>query len=231
MCFSAEADFVSGAVISGVGVATLTQVKHAKEAPLALLPLAFGIHQLTEGFVWLGLEGSVSSTVGNAALYAYVFYAWALLPFFAPLAIYLVEPLRLRRQLMGVLVAIGAVVGAYLLWVVVTHDISAHIVGNTIDYRGVGDSGNIITGLYVVVTCGSFLMSSQHKIRWFGIANIAAVALIAWEQADGLTSLWCIWGAIVSVLIFFQLRDWRTREAAGLDAYVPARPVQEAELR
>jgi hypothetical protein len=222
MCFSAEADFVSGAVISGVGVATLTQVKHARETPLALLPLAFGVHQLTEGFVWLGLEGEVSSTVGDAALYAYVFYAWALLPFFAPLAIYLVEPFHRRRQLMAVLIAVGAVVGAYLLWVVLHHDITAHIVGNTIDYRGVGDSGDVITVLYVVATCGSFLMSSQHKIRWFGVANLAAVIVIAWEQSEGLTSLWCIWGAIVSVLIFAQFREWRRREAVGLHRHEPA---------
>ena len=222
MCFSAEADFISGTVITGVGIATLTQVKHPKEVPLALLPVAFGIHQLTEGFVWLGLEGEVSSTVGDAALYAYLFYAWALLPFFVPLAIYLVEPLRRRRQVMAGLLALGAFVGVYLLWVVLHNDISAHITSDTISYRGVGDSGDAITALYVVATCGSFLLSSQRKIMWFGVANIVAVAVIAWHQSEALTSLWCVWGAIVSVLIFAQFRDWRTREAAGMDAMDPA---------
>jgi len=222
MCFSAEADFVSGAVISGVGVATLNQVRHAREVPLAALPLAFGVHQLTEGFVWLGLQGDVSSTVGDTALYAYVFYAWALLPLIAPLAIYLVEPSRWRRRTMAVLVAVGALVGAYLLWAVTHHTITAHIVGNTIDYRGVGDSGNVVTVLYVLATCGSFLLSSQRHIRWFGVANIAAVAVIAWEQSEGLTSLWCIWGAIVSVLIYLQLRDWRRGEAPVLEVAEPS---------
>jgi hypothetical protein len=222
MCFSAEADFISGVVISGVGVATLNEARHAREVPLAALPLAFGVHQLTEGFVWLGLEGEVSSTVGDAALYAYVFYAWALLPLIAPLAIYLVEPSRWRRRVMGVLVALGALVGAYLLWAVTHHSITAHIVGDTIDYRGVGDSGNAVTVLYVLATCGSFLLSSQRHIRWFGVANIAAVAVIAWEQEEGLTSLWCIWGAIVSVLIYLQVRDWRRAEALALEVEEPA---------
>ena len=72
--------------------------------------------------MWLGLEGEVSSTVGDAALYAYLFYAWALLPFFAPLAIYLVEPVRRRRQVMAGLVVLGAFVGVYLLWVVLHND-------------------------------------------------------------------------------------------------------------
>ncbi len=40
MCFSAEADFVSGVVVGGVGVATLREAKGRSELPLALLPLA-----------------------------------------------------------------------------------------------------------------------------------------------------------------------------------------------
>jgi hypothetical protein len=56
---------------------------------------------------------------------------------------------------------------------------------------------------------------------WFGVANTAAVAVIAWYQASALTSLWCIWGAIVSVLIYLQFRDWRSS---------PTRPVREPEI-
>ena len=220
MCFSAEADFVSGTAIAAVGVATLTEVRDKRELPLALLPLAFAAHQITEGFVWLGLEGDVPSSIGDVALFAYVFYAWALLPFFAPLAVMLVEPERRRRVAMSVLVGLGAIVGGYLLVVVTTSDISAHIVGDSIDYRGVGDSGNLITALYVAATCGTFLLSSQRKIVWFGVLNLAAVIVIARHQADALTSLWCIWGAIVSVLFYLQFRDWRSS---------PTRPPRELE--
>jgi hypothetical protein len=221
MCFSAEADFVSGIAVGAVGVATLREVRDVRELPLAALPLAFALHQLTEGFVWLGLEGKISSSVGDAAMYSYVFYAWALLPFFAPLAVMLVEPERTRRRIMAALVAVGACVGAYLLVAVATNPISAHIVGDSIDYRGVGDSGDVLTALYVLATCGTFLLSSQRRVVWFGVANVAAVAVIAWHQAQALTSLWCIWGAIVSVLIYLQFRDWRTSET---------RPVREVEV-
>jgi hypothetical protein len=214
MCFSAEADFISAGVIGAVGLATLREVDSKRELPLAALPLAFAAHQFSEGFVWLGLQGSIAKSVGDVALYAYVFYAWAILPFLAPLAVMLVEPLRSRRKVMTVLVALGAVVGIYLLWTVATSSVTAHITENTIQYRGVGDSGDFMTALYVIATCGTFLMSSQRRIRWFGIANSVAVGLIAWEQKDGLTSLWCLWGAIVSVLIYFQFLDWRRDERA-----------------
>lgn len=214
MCFSAEADFISAGVIGAVGLATLREVDSKRELPLAALPLAFAAHQFSEGFVWLGLQGSIAKSIGDVALYAYVFYAWAILPFLAPLAVMLVEPLRSRRKIMTVLVALGAVVGVYLLWTVATSSITAHITQNTIQYRGVGDSGDFMTALYVIATCGTFLMSSQRRIRWFGVANSVAVGLIAWEQKDGLTSLWCLWGAIVSVLIYFQFLDWRRDERA-----------------
>jgi hypothetical protein len=44
---------------------------------------------------------------------------------------------------------------------------------------------------------------------WFGVANLVAVVAIAWVQADGLTSLWCAWAAVVSVLIYLQFTSWR----------------------
>jgi hypothetical protein len=38
-------------------------------------------------------------------------------------------------------------------------------------------------------------------------------------QAEGLTSIWCSWAAVVSVLIFFQLVAWRNagRSDSGLE--------------
>jgi hypothetical protein len=215
MCFSPEADFASGALIGTVGAMTLAEARDKNELPLAVLPLAFAVHQIVEGFVWLGLEGKVDKSVGDAAMYTYLFYAWALLPFLAPLAVMLVEPLRRRRRLMGCLTVLGAAVGLHLLIALATEPISAHITGHTIDYQGIGDSGNVVTALYILASCGSFILSSQRRIRWFGIANIAAVIAVAWVQSEGLTSLWCIWGATVSVLFLMQFRDWRREERDG----------------
>jgi hypothetical protein len=75
MCFSATANFVGGAVVGGIGVATLSQVRQAREVPFAALPLLFGVHQVIEGLVWLSLEGQLSRTVGDVAAYLYVLYA------------------------------------------------------------------------------------------------------------------------------------------------------------
>jgi hypothetical protein len=72
MCFSPQADFTAGAVIAGVGVATLRRVRVRRELIVGALPLLFGIHQLVEGFVWLGLRGEVSSGLGDTAKQVYI---------------------------------------------------------------------------------------------------------------------------------------------------------------
>jgi hypothetical protein len=213
MCFSAEADFVSGAVIGVVGVATLAEARTKRELPLAALPLGFALHQLTEGFVWLGLEGKISRSTGDFALHAYVLYAWAILPFIAPLAMLLVEPRAERRRLMRPLVAIGALVGLYLLWTVSQTTVSARIVEHTIRYQGTGDLGDALTVVYIAATCGTFLLSSYPRIFWFGVANLTAVVVVAWYQANALTSLWCLWAAIASVLIYLHFSEVRAGES------------------
>jgi hypothetical protein len=215
MCFSAEADFVGGAVVGVVGVATLVEARTKRELPLAALPLAFALHQIAEGFVWLGLENKIPRASADLALHAYVLYAWALLPFVAPLAILLAEPLQKRRREMRPLVALGGFVGAYLFWTVSQASVSAQIVHHTIQYRGAGDLGDFVTVLYIGATCGTFLLSSHRRIMWFGVANVIGVVAVAWYQANALTSLWCIWGAIASVLIYLHFADARAAEASA----------------
>jgi hypothetical protein len=58
MCFSAEADFAVAAVVAPVGVATLRAAARPQELLLAALPLLLALHELTEGVVWLGLQGA-----------------------------------------------------------------------------------------------------------------------------------------------------------------------------
>ena len=211
MCFSADADFVSGAVLGAIGVATLSQVEKPREIPLAALPLAFAFHQLAEGFVWRELDGGATHATGPA-VHAYLVFAWVVLPVFVPVAVMLLEPPgRARRRLAG-FVAIGAVASAYLATSLVNGDVSAHSGGHVVLYGGAGRYTDAATALYVVATCGAPLFSRHRTVVWFGAANLVAVAAIAAVQAEGLTSIWCSWAAVVSVLIFFQLAAWRNAE-------------------
>ena len=66
VCFSATANFVGSGVLGAIGVVTLTKVRHKRELLFASLPTLFAVHQFTEGFVWLGLDGILSPAVTRA---------------------------------------------------------------------------------------------------------------------------------------------------------------------
>src|ERR1700723_3446301 len=91
MCFSATANFVGSGVLGTLGVVTLTKVKHRRELLFASLPTLFAVHQFIEGFVWLGLDGSLSPTVTHDMGAAYMLYAQGLLPLLLPLSVLLFE--------------------------------------------------------------------------------------------------------------------------------------------
>lgn len=213
MCFSAEADFVSGAVIGAIGLATLTQVEKPREIPLAVLPLALALHQVVEGFVWRDLDTGPNHSTG-VAVYLYLAFAWVVIPVFLPFAIMLLEPPGRRRRQIGALVAVGGVAAVYLAAGIVGGDVSAHTVEHTIQYGGAGQYATAVTGLYIVATCGAPLLSSFRAIVWFGIANVVTVTTIAVIQIEGFTSVWCLWAAVVSVLIYVQFRWWRRGDDA-----------------
>src|SRR5271167_3065738 len=53
----------------------------------ASLPVLFAVHQFTEGFVWLGLDGVLSPQVTQDMGAAFMLYAQGLLPFLLPLSV------------------------------------------------------------------------------------------------------------------------------------------------
>lgn len=213
MCFSPEADFVAGAVVVGVGVETLRRVRFRRELVVGALPLLFGVHQLVEGFVWLGLRGQVSSGVGDAAKQAYIVYAHAVLPAIVPLGFALLEPDRSRSRLMWPLVCVGLVLGVYLLWQVTAYPVGAQPQARCIDYTTHTPDDILIGVLYVAATCGPALMSSRRYLRWFGLISLVGVIAVALVRVDELTSLWCVYVALVSALILEHFRRQRSAEA------------------
>ena len=183
-----------------------------RELIVGALPLLFGIHQLVEGFVWLGLRGEVSPGLGNAAKEAYIVYAHAVLPAIVPIGFMLLEPERRRSRIMMGMAGVGVLLGVYLLWQVTAYPVGAHEEARCIDYTTHTPNDALIGLLYVAVTCGPALISSRRYLRWFGLISLVGVIVTAVVRVDELTSLWCVYVAIVSVLIFEHFRRERASE-------------------
>jgi hypothetical protein len=179
------------------------------------LPLLFGLHQLVEGFVWLGLRGQVSAGVGDIAKETYIVFAHAVLPALVPLGFTLLEPDRRRARWMWPLVAAGVLLGTYLLWQITAYPVGALEQARCIDYTTHTPNDLLIGALYVLVTCGPALMSSRRHLRWFGAVSLVGVIAAALVRLDELTSLWCVYVALVSVLILEHFRRQTPRAAAS----------------
>jgi hypothetical protein len=223
MCFSPEADFTAGAVVAAVGVETLRRVRAPRELVVGALPLLFGIHQLVEGFVWLGLRGQVSSALASAAKYAYIVYAQAVVPAIVPFGFMLLEPDGRRRRQLWPFVCLGLLLGVYLLWQVTAYPVGAQQAPHCIVYTTHTPNDVIVAGLYVVVTCGPSLISSRQYLRLFGLVSVIGAIGTALVRADDLTSLWCLYAAMVSVLILEHFRRERAVDLLGRPACVAAR--------
>src|ERR1700688_2246685 len=127
MCFSATANFVGSTALLGIGVVTLTRVKHRRELLFAALPVLFAIHQFIEGFVWLGLDGILSPTVAHDMGAAYMLYAQGLLPFILPLGVLLFEPDAKSRRRMLPFLIVGGATALYILWALTAYPLQIFV--------------------------------------------------------------------------------------------------------
>jgi cytochrome bd-type quinol oxidase subunit 2 len=224
MCFSPQADFTAGAVVAAVGVETLRRVRGLRELIVGALPLLFGIHQIVEGFVWLGLRGEISNGLASAVKETYIVYAHAVLPAIVPLGFMLLEPDRRRARRLWPFACLGLLLGVYLLWQVTAYPVGAQQAAHCIIYTTHTPNDVIITILYVVVTCGPVLLSSRQYLRWFGLVSLVGAIGTALVQVDALTSLWCLYAAMVSVLILEHFRRQRGSEAGTSRVRSPVLP-------
>ena len=201
MCFSATANFVGSGVLAGVGVVTLTKVKHRRELLFAALPTLFAIHQFIEGFVWLGLDGILSPKVTHNMGAAFMLYAQGLLPFILPLSVILFESDAKSRRRMQPFLVLGTLTALYILWALTAYPTQVFVKGNSIDYINPATNNELVAVLYVIVTCGSLLFSKVKDMVIFGLANLAILLLVMAFKRYAFTSLWCAYAAVASVII------------------------------
>jgi hypothetical protein len=201
VCFSAAANFVGSTALGAVGVVTLTKVKHRRELLFASLPILFAIHQFTEGFVWLGLDGILSKQVAHDMGAAFMLYAQGLLPFLLPLSVMVFEPTRKARRSMLPFVIIGGATALYILWALTAFPTDVYVKGNSIVYINQATNNTIVAVLYVIATCGPLFLSKIRMMVWFGAANLAILLIVMAFKRYAFTSLWCAYAAIASVII------------------------------
>jgi uncharacterized protein DUF6629 len=215
VCFSASANFVGSAVLGAIGVATLAEVKHRRELLFAAMPCLFALHQFTEGFVWLGLNGHMQPIVAHDAGAAYILYAQGLLPFLLPFSVFLMESTPTRRRRMLDFTALGALLTLYILWGLIAYPVQIYARGHGIVYLNQISTTDTVAVLYVVATCGALFFSGFRALVLLGALNLAGLLVVMLVRRYEFTSIWCAYAAVVSVIIYFFFR--RSREGRPAD--------------
>jgi len=201
VCFSAAANFSGSGVLAGIGVVTLTKVKHRRELLFAALPTLFAIHQFIEGFVWLGLDGILSPSVAHDMGAAFMLYAQGLLPFLLPLSVLLFEPDGKGRRRMLPFLILGGATTLYILWALTAYPLHVYVRDNSIVYINQATNNTAVAILYVIATCGSLFFSKVRAMVMFGAANLAILLIVMEVKRYAFTSLWCAYAAVASLII------------------------------
>lgn len=205
MCFSAPASFIAGTALSVIGVAALRKTESRTEIPFAMIPLLFGIQQLTEGVIWLTFSYDVP-LLKQLMTYVYSGFSHVLWVVYVPFAMGIMETASWRKKAIFAFLIPGVAVGLYLLYFIVTRPVIAEVVGKHIVY----DSPHFyiipVMVFYLAATCVSCFFSSHGFVKLFGglmlLSFIAAYIIHVWA----LVSIWCFFAAILSLLIYIHLR-------------------------
>lgn len=216
MCFSAEASFAVGAVLvpSGLYCTLAAARKNPACLPVAAIPLLFGLQQISEGLVWLGLHHD-DPVLTRAAALAFLFAALAVWPFWIPFSMWFKEthPSR-RRVLLGLtLLSTAWLWGFYLplalgptslLTVQVHHHSIAY------EYSDLGALRTLPKGLtdvcYVLLVTVPLHLSSDPRERLPTLVIGASAALAVWLYEYAFVSVWCFFAAVLSAYLVWRFR-------------------------
>lgn len=221
------ANFTLAGVLLVIGALTLKRVSRPAELVFASLPLLFGLHQFTQGFVWLGLYHMVGPHTLHVASILFVFYAQAILPFWVPLAIWLLEPDGPRRRLIAALLVVGGLLMAYVSWGLLRQPTLVFISHDSLVYANPHTRHLWVALVYILTTCGSLILSRSVAIQLFGILNLVGLLLVYWIAQYSFTALWCLYAALVSVILYLHFIE---RRIAFLSALQHEETHLESEL-
>lgn len=206
MCFSATASFAAWGLLAVVGVATLGHVRQPRALLFATVPLLFAVHQFTEGFVWLGLNGSIGPVALGHVTFLFMLYAQGILPLLMPLAVLLMEPAGWRRKAIVALTIVGALVCAWMVYGLIAFESRSAIEHLSIAYRNPATGNLVVSLLYILATCGAFVLSTHRVVSLFGVLNVIGLTIAKLLKEYAFASVWCFYAAILSVVIYWQFR-------------------------
>lgn len=215
MCFSASASFTAGAVLTVIGVVSITKTKHPSHLLFASIPLLFGMQQIAEGFIWVTSPNPEYEQIQKLFTYVFLFFAQTLWPIWVPFSILLLTPKLSRKFSAKVLVLCGLVVGICLAFCLVNFNVSAKIVEQHIVYLQDYPKSFRIIGiiLYVLATIIPPFFSKIKYMWLLGTTILISYIITAIFYDHYLLSVWCFFSSVISLSIYLIIAELGKKSA------------------
>ena len=207
MCFSAGASFTAGTIITATGIATELKVKKPSQRLFAGIPLIFGIQQIAEGFVWISLQKPDHLLMQNISTSIFLLASDIIWPVMIAASCLLMEENSKKRKILRFLLLPGIALSLYYAICLLFVKVKPEILNCHINYAGDFPHLLVIPAflVYLVVTITPLLVSSIKGTFWLGIMLFLGVVVSVVFYIENVTSVWCFFGATISVMIYWVL--------------------------
>jgi hypothetical protein len=230
MCFSPEASFGLGAVLLPAGMCCVRFAArwNTPWLPLALTPLLFGVQQMSEGLVWVGLRAQDPVLVRSASL-VFLFFGLALWPFWMPVAAGCIEARPAARRVWFAMAVLG-LVWFILLYLPILHNpdryLTTRVEHHSIvyDYREVpvvrAVPPELFRLLYALIGGLPLLACSDGRVRVFGLLLGGSAIVTRLLFVYAFASVWCFFAAVLTLYLCHALtrRSPRLRHRSRCEA-------------
>ncbi len=209
MCFSPEASFAGGIIISTIGIATILKVHKPSQIVFASIPIFFGIQQIMEGVLWLALPNPEYIGVQKWFTYLFLIMAEVLWPMMIPFSVLMMEENKKRKRILRILLLMGVALSLYYAFCLVSFNVSPEIKSYHIQYTDdFPKSLRLVAfSIYVIASITPLFVSSIQRTRLLGILMFLSCLVTAIFFRYYLTSVWCFFAALISGVIYWILSD------------------------
>jgi hypothetical protein len=211
MCFSAEASFAGGIIISAIGVFTIKKVHNPSQIIFACIPLFFGVQQITEGVLWLTIPLTEYAALQKAGMYIFQIMALVIWPLMIPLSVLYMEESKKKKKTLVMLLILGAILSMYYSYCLRFFNVNPQINGFHIQYNNdFPESLALISFIvYLIVTITPLFVSSIRRTHMMAFLMTLSCLVTAIFFTQYLTSVWCFFAALISAVIYWILNDSR----------------------
>jgi hypothetical protein len=216
MCYSPEISTFTGASLLAAGVYCTTTAlkKNYRYVPLSLVPGAFGIQQLCEGLVWLGIHEN-NPNLSLAGAFGFLFFALFFWLLWIPLSIALIEKRKALKRAFAVMAMLGLIFGLMLYLPVVdpvkgqlTMTIARHSIQYNFKYLPVISTlpDQAWQLFYATIVLVPMIASTSKELKAFGVCTTIAGIISYTVSYYAFISIWCMSAAVMSVMlcVFFH---------------------------